>query len=195
MATTSRRSQLGQSIVEIAIATPVLVALLLGAFDTAVMISDKVIAGAAARQGARLGAELGGTVTNTASPAMTWAEADNYVYRNVLAVAKAMNYSTIKDVYIYSPTEADGNLTVDAAGNPTGADRVDWFTISGVFPYTITGPLYLNGGLNLDQRLQVPPGETPIGVKLRWTYAPPTGLNINVVLTEYAVFLAAPVIP
>jgi Flp pilus assembly protein TadG len=195
MARTSRRSQLGQSIVEIAIATPVLIALLLGAFDTAVMISDKVIAGAAARQGARLGAELGGTITNTSIPAMSWGEADAYVYRNVLAVAKAMNYSSIKDIYIYSPTEADGNLTLDAAGNPTGADKVDWFTISGTYPYTITGPFYQSGGLNLDQRIQVPPGETPIGVKLRWVYAPPTGLNINVNLTEYAVFLAAPVIP
>ena len=195
MKTRSRRSQLGQSIVEIAIATPVLVALLLGAFDTAVMVSDKVIAGAAARQGARLGAELGGTITNTSIPAMSWAEADAYVYRNVLAVAKAMNYSAIKNVYIYSPTEADGNLTIDGAGTPTGADRVDWFTISGVYPYTVTGPFFLNGGLNLDQRIQVPPGETPMAVKLRWIYAPPTGLNINVVLTEYAVFLAAPVIP
>lgn len=195
MPRTSRRSQLGQSIVEIAIATPVLIALLLGAFDTAVMVSDKVIAGAASRQGARLGAELGGTITNTSLPAMSWAEADAYVYRNVLAVAKAMNYSSIKNVYIYSPTEADGNLTIDGSGNPTGADRVDWFTISGAYPYTVTGPFYLNGGLNLDQRIQVPPGETPIAVKLRWIYAPPTGLNISVVLTEYAVFLAAPVIP
>ena len=110
MATKSRRSQLGQSIVEIAIAAPVLIALLLGAFDAAVLVSDKVIAGGACRQGARLGAELGGTITNTVVPPMTVAEADAYITKNVLAVAKAMNYSTITDIYIYSPTEADGNL-------------------------------------------------------------------------------------
>ena len=196
MAIKSRRSQLGQSIVEIAIATPVLVALLLGAFDTAVLVSDKVIAGAAARQGARLGAELGGTITNTIVPAMTLPEADAYVTRNVLAVAKAMNYSIITDIYIYTPSAANGDLAVNGAGTPTGGDTFDWFKVTGTpGTYTVQPPTYGNGGLTLDKRIQVPPGETPIGVKLRWSYAPPTGLNINVVLTEYAVFLAAPVIP
>lgn len=188
-----RRSQLGQSIVELAIATPVLIALLLGAFDAAVLISDKVIAGAACRQGARLASELGGTLTNTSVPPMTWPEADAYIYRNVLAVAKAMNYSNIKQIYIYSPTEADGNLPIDATGNPTGPDLVDWFTVSGPpTAYTVSAPTYYNGGLSLDQRIQIPPGETPLAVKIRWIYVPPTGLSINVALTEYAVFLAAP---
>jgi Flp pilus assembly protein TadG len=196
MARRSGRSQLGQSIVEIAIATPVLVALLLGAFDTAVMVSDKVIAGGACRQGARLGAELGGTVTNTSAPPMTLAEADQYVARNVLAVAKAMNYSALTDIYIYSPTEVDGNMTVNGAGTPTSADRYDWFKVTGApGSYNLGAVVYGNGGLTLDNRLQIPPTETPIGVKLRWTYAPPTGLGLNIVLTEYAVFLAAPVIP
>jgi Flp pilus assembly protein TadG len=194
MPTMSRRSQLGQSIVEIAIATPVLIALLLGAFDTAVLVSDKVIAGAACRQGARLGAELGGTITNTQIPPLTVAEADAYITKNVLAVAKAMNYSTISDIYIYSPAEADGNMPVNGTGAPVTADWYDWYKVTGTpgaYVATPQGPLTLT----LDRRIQVPPAETPIGVKLRWTYAPPTGLNLNVVLTEYAVFLAAPVLP
>jgi hypothetical protein len=192
----SRRSQLGQSIVEIAIATPVLVALLLGAFDTAVLVSDKVIAGGACRQGARLGAELGGTITNTSVPPMTLPEADLYIARNVLAVAKAMNYSTLSDIYIYSPAEPDGNLPLNGAGTPVSADRYDWFKVTGVpGAYTLAAPTYGNGSLDLDHRLQIPPTETPIAVKLRWAFAPPTGLGINVILTEYAVFLAAPVIP
>ena len=196
MAKTSRRSQLGQSLVEIAIATPVLVALLLGAFDTGVMVSDKVIAGGACRQGARLGAELGGTITNTSVPPMTLAEADQYVARNVLAVAKAMNYSTLSDIYIYSPLEADGNMPVNGTGTPVSGDRYDWFKVTGAPGSYNLGPVtYGNGGLPLDSRLQIPPTETPIGVKLRWAYAPPTGLGLNIVLTEYAVFLAAPVIP
>ena len=196
MAKTSRRSQLGQSLVEIAIATPVLVALLLGAFDTGVMVSDKVIAGGACRQGARLGAELGGTITNTSVPPMSLAEADQYVARNVLAVAKAMNYSTLSDIYIYSPLEADGNMPVNGSGTPVSADRYDWFKVTGVpGSYTLAAPTFGNLGLDLDHRLQIPPSETPIGVKLRWKYQPPTGLGLNVALTEYAVFLAAPVIP
>jgi Flp pilus assembly protein TadG len=194
METTSRRGQLGQSIVEIAIAAPVLISMLLGAFDAAVLISDKVIAGAACRQGARLGAELGGTITNTVSPPMTVAEADSYITTNMLAVAKAMNYSTISDIYIYSPTEADGNLPISGAGVPTGPDLVDHFTVTGT-PGSYTATLSGSYQLTLDKRLQVPPSETPIGVKLRWRYVPPTGLGLNIVLTEYAVFLAAPVLP
>jgi Flp pilus assembly protein TadG len=194
MATTARRSQLGQSIVEIAIATPVLISMLLGAFVAAVLVSDKVIAGGAVRQGARLGAELGGTITNTVSPPMTVAEADAYITKNVLAVAKAMNYSTVSDIYIYSPTEADGNLPLNGAGNPTGPDLVDHFTVTGT-PGAYTATLSGAYQLTLDKRLQVPPSETPIGVKLRWLYTPPTGLGLSVTLTEYAVFLAAPVLP
>jgi TadE-like protein len=194
MGTKTRRNQLGQAIVEIAIAAPVLISLLLGTFDAAVLVSDKVIAGAACRQGARLGAELGGTITNTIVPAMTVAEADAYITKNVLAVAKAMNYSTIKDIYIYSPTQADGNLPISNLGTPTGAELVDHFTVSGS-PGSYTATLVGGYNLTLDQRLQVPPTETPIGVKLRWAYAPPTGLGLNINLTEYAVFLSAPVLP
>lgn len=194
MTTTARRSQRGQSIVEFAIAAPFLISLLLGSFDVAVLISDKVIAGAACRQGSRLGAELGGTITNTVSPPMTTAEADAYIVTNVLAVAKAMNYSTVSDIYIYSPTEADGNLPINGSGVPTGPDLVDHFTVTGT-PGSYTATLSGSYQLTLDKRLQVPPNETPIGVKLRWTYTPPTGLSFNVVLTEYAVFLSAPVLP
>lgn len=194
MATTGRPHQLGQAIVEFAIAAPLLISLLLGGFDVAVLVSDKVIAGAACRQGARLGAELGGTITNTVVPPMTVAEADSYITKNMLAVAKAMNYSTITDIYIYSPTEADGNLPLTGAGSPTGPDLVDHFTVTGT-PGAYTATLSGSYNLTLDKRLQVPPNETPMGVKLRWSYAPPTGLGLNVVLTEYAVFLAAPVLP
>ena len=194
MATSARRRQLGQSIVEIALAAPVLLALLLGGFDSAVLVSDKVIAGGACRQGARLGAELGGTITNTVSPPMTVQEADAYIVRNMLAVAKAMNYSTISDIYIYAPTEADGNLPLTGAGAPTGPDWVDHFTVTGT-PGAYTATISGAYNLTLDRRLQVPPSETPIGVKLRWAYAPPTGLGLNIVLTEYAAFMAAPVLP
>jgi hypothetical protein len=172
----------------------VLVALLLGAFDTSVLISDKVIAGTSCRQGARLAAELGGTDTNTVPPLLTVNEADNYVTRNVLAVAKAMNYSTISDIYIYQPLQANGDLPVNSSGMPTGAELVDWFKVTGT-PGNYTATLQGSYNLTLDNRHQIPPIETPIGVKLRWAYAPPTGLGLNIALTEYAVFLAAPVIP
>src|SRR2546423_11074057 len=59
-----RRPQTGQSLIELAISTPLLIFMLFGVFNTAVMISDKVIAGSACRQGARLAAEIGGSPTN-----------------------------------------------------------------------------------------------------------------------------------
>jgi hypothetical protein len=169
------RKQLGQSIVELAIATPVLLFLILGAFDTSVMISDKVIAGAACRQGARLAAEIGGWRTN---PLLTTAQVDANVVKNVLAVATAMNYSTLKFVYIYQPTQPDGDYH---AGDPVDVFDATGANISSSFPLT--------------SREQIPPNETPIGVRLEWQYNPPTGLNaFSVALSEHAVFRAAPVL-
>src|SRR3989442_4390858 len=53
----------GQSLAEMAVVIPVLVFLLMGGFDSSVMISDKITAGYAVRQGARLAAEIGGSPT------------------------------------------------------------------------------------------------------------------------------------
>src|ERR1700694_2834303 len=64
MVRAGRRRTSGQSLVELAIATPVLIGLLLGAFNVAVLVSNKVIAGNAVRQGARLASEIGGAQTN-----------------------------------------------------------------------------------------------------------------------------------
>jgi Flp pilus assembly protein TadG len=175
--TVRRRGQLGQSIVELAFATPVLIWLLLGAFDVSVMVSDKVIAGAACRQGARLAAEIGGQQTN---PGLTTAQVDSYVVKNVLAVASAMNYSTITNIYIYSPQQADGDLH---AGDP-------------VNHYDGTGTLVGVATFPLANRIQVPPNETPIGVRIEWNYNPPTGLaTFTIALNEHTTFLASPVLP
>lgn len=173
-----RRHQVGQSIVELAIATPVLLALILGAFDVAVMISDKVIAGNACRQGARLAAEIGGQKTN---PGLTWAQADQNIVQNVIAVAQAMNYSQIQFIYIYRPTSANGDLN-------TATDLYDKFNPDGS-PANV--PTFDFAGRN-----QVPPNETPIGVRLEWQYKPPTGFaSFTVNLSEHAVFMASPVLP
>jgi Flp pilus assembly protein TadG len=174
---TRRGRQRAQSIVELAFATPVLVWLLLGAFDVSVMVSDKVIAGAACRQGARLASEIGGQQTN---PGLTTAQVDAEVVKNVLAVATAMNYSTITNIYIYDPQQPDGDLHA--------GDAVDHYDGSGNLVGSITFPL--------SNRIQVPPNETPIGVRIEWTYHPPTGFaTFNVNLSEHTTFLASPVLP
>lgn len=169
--------QRGQSLIELAVATPLLVWLLLGAFDTAVMISDKVIAGAACRQGARLAAEIGGQNTN---PGLTTVQADADVVKNVLAVAQAMNFASITDVYIYSPQQPDGDYH---AGDP-------------VDHYNGSGTLIGGTGFPLTARSQVPPTESPIGVRIEWNYSPATGLAaFSVHLSEHTTFLASPVLP
>jgi Flp pilus assembly protein TadG len=173
----ARPRQRGQSIVELAIATPVLLWLILGAFDVAVMVSDKVIAGAACRQGARLAAEIGGQKTN---PGLTTTQVDQDIVRNVIAVAQAMNYSTITNIYIYLPSRPDGDYQV--------GDLVDH--------YNSSGNLVGSQNFPLTARIQVPPNETPIGVRIEWNYNPPTGFaTFAISLSEHTVFLASPVLP
>ena len=176
MAKVGRRSQLGQSLIELAVSTPLLVFMLFGIFNTAVMISDKVIAGSACRQGARLAAEIGGSLTN---PTLTTPQVDQDVVRNVLAVTQAMNYSTLTRITIYSPTSPGGDF------NPA-TDPYDQFDPSG-------NPTH--SGFPLTSRNQVPPSETSIGVRLDWSYSPPTGFQgFTIALNEHAVYKASPVL-
>ena len=175
MAGSRRRLKAAQAIVEFAVAAPVLLLLILGAFDAAVMISDKVVAGAACRQGARLAAEIGGQITN---PTLQTSQVDADIVKNVLAVATAMNYSTLTYIYIYQPLQPDGDYH---AGDPYNE-------------YDATGKS-LHQGFPLTSRNQVPPDETPIGVRIEWNYNPPTALpGFNLNLSEHAVFRAAPVL-
>ncbi len=176
MARRPNRRQRGQSIIEFALATPVLLYLFLGAFNVGVLISDKVIAGYAVRQGARLAAELGGSQTN---PGSTTGQIDADIVRNVLGVARAMDYSVIQEVDVYQPSNPNGQYTsgdpvnrYDASGNQLGAPS---------FP--------------IANRQQVPPNETSIGVRVLWVYSPPTGgFGFSINLSEYAVMKAAPVL-
>ena len=169
------RNQAAQAIIELAIAVPVLVMLLLGAFDAAVMISDKVVAGAATRQGARLAAEIGGQLTN---PGVLTTTIDAAIVKNVVAVASAMNYSTLQYIYIYEPQQPDGDFHAGDNYNlydPTGNS--------------------IHQGFPLSSRNQIPPGETAIGVRIEWAYNPPTGLpGFALNLNEHAVFRASPVL-
>jgi hypothetical protein len=170
------RRQRGQALVELAITTPILLWLLLGCFDASVLVSDKVIAGYATRQGARLAAEIGGTETN---PTMTTAQVDANIIANVLAVATSMNYSVLQEIDIFSPVAADGHF--DPA-----RDMYDKFDGQG---------RPISYGFPINRREQIPPNETSIGVRLVWVYRPPTGFaTLNIVLEESTVMKAAPVL-
>jgi Flp pilus assembly protein TadG len=183
MTSKNRRRKSGQSLIEFAIATPMLIGLLLGAFNVGVLASNKVIAANATRQGARLASEIGGWQTNP-SPATT-ATVDQQIVRNVLAVARSMNYSTLNDIYIYAATAQDGQL-----GDPIPAGAVyNHYLPNGTLG---AGP----NNFDITVRNQTPPDEISIGVKLVWTYKPPTGsAGINIQLSEYTVMKESPYIP
>src|SRR2546421_3422023 len=95
--------QLGQSTVELALTAPILVLLLMSAFNISVLLSDKLISGYATRQGARLAAELG-----NGGGTLTTAQIDQQVVQDVLASATSMNYATITEIDIYAPSSASG---------------------------------------------------------------------------------------
>ena len=139
----------GQSIVELAIAVPMLIAMVLGSFTVAVLASDKVIAGNAVRQGARLASEIGGAQTNPA-PATT-ASVDQQIVRNVLAVAQSLNYTTLKDIYIYEASSTDGQLGDPIPGNAVYNHYLPNGTLG-------SGP----NNFDITLRNQTPPNETSI---------------------------------
>lgn len=173
----SRQRQRGQALVELAISVPVLLWLLLGSFDATVMVSDKVIAGYATRQGARLAAEIGGSETN--NPPASQVSIDQNIVQNVLAVARAMNYSTLQEIDIYAPRATNGVF------NP-GTDLYSQFDGNGT---------QISSNFPITAREQIPPNETSIGVRLTWVYRPPTGFaTFTILLNEFTVMKTAPVL-
>jgi Flp pilus assembly protein TadG len=168
--------ELGQSLVEMCLATPLLVALLLGAIDTGILVSDEVVANTATRNGARLAADLGGSAAN---PGATTTDVDAKIVGNVLAAARGMHFATLMEIDIYQPTLANGSYQA--------GDLVDMFDGNGNALATQTYPINL--------RNQNPPYETNIGIRLVWQYQPPTGwLGGTMQFTEYTVFRAAPMV-
>jgi len=171
------RGQSGQSVVEFARAVPALLTMLFGMLNIGVLITDKVTAGYAARQGARLAAQLG-----SGSPSgLTTLQIDQNICQAVLASAANFAYAAVSEVDIYQ---------ADVGGSTTG-------TFSTALPYNSydgscnqTHQGFLNTARN-----QVPPNETSIGVNVKWRYTTPTGYQaLSLTLSDYAVLKAAPVL-
>jgi hypothetical protein len=180
-----RRRRRGQSLVELAVATPVLLILLMGAFNMGVLLSDKIMAGYASRQGARLAAQLGNGSGLASCPAGTCTNLiDQQIYNNVYIAANNLNYATLTEIDIYAPSSSDGSLI--------STDPANKYSYPGSPPsLTTTG-----GGLPYTARLALPPNETSIGVQIVWQYTPPTGFaSFTVQLKEYAVMKVVPILP
>ena len=176
-----RRPLGGQSLVELAVATPVLLILLMGAFNMGVLISDKIMAGYASRQGARLAAQLGN------GSGLTTTQIDQQIFQNVVIAASNLNYATLTEIDIYSPSSSDGSLISTDAANRY---------ICPCSTSSLPSPTQTGGGLPNTSRLVVPPNETSIGVQIVWQYVPPTGFaTFSVQLKEYTVMKVVPVLP
>jgi TadE-like protein len=180
--------QRGQAIVEFALLVPVLVFIILGAFDISILASNKGIAISAVRHGARLGAELGG-ITSGAScqgivPSGTAdSVVDNAILNDVLAAAfenkdsagrhlSGMNSVVVNEVDIYRvPTAqtADGSYQAGYHANQYTVTRIP---VAGGTSWKFT----LQGGgtpYPLSERCQGPlDHEAEIGVRINWTYSP-----------------------
>src|SRR5689334_10691742 len=88
-----RAGQRGQSVVELALAIPVLVLLLVSVFNITVLISNRLIAGYATRQGARLAAQLG-----NGQGSMTTTQVDQQVCQSVLASTTNLTFGTLTEI-------------------------------------------------------------------------------------------------
>jgi Flp pilus assembly protein TadG len=154
---------------------PVLVLLLMSVFNLTILVSDRIVAGNAARQGARLAAELGNGQTGAA---LSTTQVDQQIMQSVLTSAGSLNFATILEVDIYHPSTSDGSyLSSDPHDSYTGTGAV------------------ITQGYPASNRSVSPPAEDSIGVRLLWQYTPPTGIySFTAQLGEYAVMKAAPVL-
>jgi Flp pilus assembly protein TadG len=173
-----QRRQSGQSVVELALAAPVLLTMLFGMVNIGVLITDKVSAAYATRQGARLAGVLGsGSATG-----LTTLQIDQDVCQTVLASAANLAYSSVIEIDVYQ-ADSGGSTTpaFNAATQPYNSYNSSC---------TQTHQGFLNTARN-----QIPPNETSIGVNLKWRYTVPTGYQaVSVTLNDYAVQKASPVL-
>jgi Flp pilus assembly protein TadG len=175
----AHRNQHGQSLAETAIVAPVLLLLVLGALNVGMYVSDMLNAGTASRQAARLAALLGGGKHVT--PAPQTSAYDQQIVQAVQAASNNIVYASVTEIDIYQPaTNSDGSYA-------PSTDPADEYNGNGTARTKQTFPL--------SSRSQTLPTETPIGVRVVWTYQPPTGVGFpTATASQYTVFrsLAVP---
>jgi Flp pilus assembly protein TadG len=178
----SRAPQRGQSAVELAVALPVMVLLMMSVFNLTVLISDRLVAGYASRQGARMASELG-----NGQGGLTTAQVDQQIAYSVLATASNLNFAVISEIDIYRATGADGALQV-------GTDLLDAYNVVYVGSSPTVGSM-TQSSYPVSIRNVTPPSEDSIGVQVKWQYTT-TGspYSFTASLAEYTVMKAAPVL-
>ncbi|MBJ7610665.1 MAG: pilus assembly protein [Candidatus Dormibacteraeota bacterium] len=192
-----RRRQHGQALIETAVVITVLLTLLTGVYAVSQYASDQNTAGTATRAGARLAAELGnggfqsgasangcqlvangGTGSSTDPCAV-----DFQIVQVVCQIAASMPFVTsVDEIDVYRP------LTTNGQDGSIG-DLYDKYTSCAPNRHAdVPGPAY-----RLDQRLQVHPNESYVGVSLRYHYKSPTPfVSLTAMPTVYTVLQESP---
>jgi Flp pilus assembly protein TadG len=191
--TAQGRGQRGQSIVEFAMVTPLLILLILGVFDTSTMASNKVVAISAARNGARLGAVLGGVSSNNAScrgsqhAGTSLVQVDNAIVNDIVGIAfeakkngnhtSGLVHADLTEVAIYNPPIANTSGIFNDGVDPANKYTISTTVVSGNTLPVVTAKSYGGPAFPLTARCQAPQGsEAEIGVRLIWTYMPPDNI-------------------
>lgn len=190
--TDNRRGRRGQSLIETALSAPVLFLLLYGLVIVGTLISDRVVSGNAARQGARTASLIGGSLSRPCpgSNCITQAAADQTIVKSVLTVAAGLNYSSVREIDIYPAncTPSSSQACVQQGMYANGDPIDQWGGDDNPLP----------GGtqtFTMDRRVQVVPNETSMGVRIYYTFTPPFNVGFGRVgEMDFAVMKAAPVI-
>jgi hypothetical protein len=199
----SRRARRGQALTEVALILPLAILLVLGAYDTSVMGSDKVIATSAARNGARLGSELGGLGNTTLGPntcsgaapnTLTMLQADQNIIHTVVAATINMTYLGAGTTHVSMPDEIDiyrpASLLADPAGklNKLAGDLYNSYTPE---PSSTLTTALANGGIYTS--LAVSPMSAPLPANSAVILT--RGNNTQIVTTSLPIALGATIIP
>jgi Flp pilus assembly protein TadG len=169
-----RAGQRGQAVIEFAFVVPVVALLLFGGLYVTLLMGNELKAGYAVGHGVRIAAVLGG---RESQPTATTAQVDALIVGDVLAVMHGTAFVTVDEVDVYAVTSGDGTMqpgdlrdTFDGLGRPLATQT-----------------------LPLEARLQSPPDETSLGVRLRWHYTTPL-LGFGTASTStYAVMRCEPI--
>jgi hypothetical protein len=220
-----RRAARAQALVELALVLPILLALFVGVATAATFVSDAEIAGQAARDGARLAAEEGnagyasgqGPVAGTCMTSGTDpCVIDQQVIESVLSVTHGLSdVAQVDEIDIYEPCAYPGQPC--SAGGPdtevcaytapgldgslyeppvvAARDPVDVYLPNGSGGFRLVEPAG-DSEYTLDLRSQAHPDESPIGVRVVYTFHASTPLTLfNFQTSEYATMCLAPSSP
>ncbi len=215
-----RSGQAGQSMLEMVFLVPVVLLLFLGVYTTAAFLNDRQIAGQSSRAGVRLAAEIGNAGYFTNAPLQfqcqktSWdpCGVDAEIVRSTLTVARGFsNVPTISEVDIYEACWLQGATCQSSPnsqicsydeynsnnnhgdGSYKSGYPVDVYKPDNTGQFVLTQP---NGAtkFSLDLRSDVHPYETPVGVRIVYTFqgsAPMTFFNFST--SEYATMCMAPI--